>query len=103
MIKFFNRYFPIIMLMFILSTTYLYKTKVNNFINNSVEHTIVISSDLSEQNKTEIKRKLKNMTHQDVIMNEKDDCIYVKIKCPPEDFSFFSKLICDRNWFNKKD
>ena len=91
------------MLTFILSTIYLYKIKVNNFINNSIEHIVVMSSDLSEENKMEIKRKLKNITHQYVVMNEKDDCIYVKIKCPPEDLSFFSKLICDRNWLNKKD
>lgn len=90
------------MLALTLSTFYLYKYRVNNFINNSVEHTIVISSDISEENKIKIKNKLKDLTYQDVIINEKDDCIYVKIKCPPERLSFFSKLICNK-FFNNED
>ena len=89
------------MLAFILSTTYLYKVKISRFISNSVEHTFVVSSeDLTEKNKLKIEKKLKDLTYQEVVIEQVDDVVYVKIKCPPDKFSFFSKLISDRKWSN---
>jgi hypothetical protein len=95
MIKFLNKYFAVVMMIFALSSAYLYKLQIKNFVNNSVEHTFVISSNITQENKEKLKNKIENLTFQDVVIEEKEDTILVRIKCPPDKFSFFSKLICE--------
>lgn len=101
MIKFLNKYFVVIMMFFIISTTYFYKNRINNFIKNSEEYTLVISSHMSEERKNDIEKKLKKLTFQDVFVEENENVVIVKIKCPPDKFNLFSKLICE--WANRRD
>jgi hypothetical protein len=72
---------------------------VSDFVNNSIEHTFILEQELSDKNKQNIEKKLKNLTYnQDVLIEEKEDAIYVKIKFPPDRLSFFSKLFCEKKW-----
>lgn len=91
-IRFLNRIFPILMILIISSTFFIYKTKKNAFISNSVDHTIIIDHRVTE----DIKSKLEELTFQDVEIQETDGVTYIKVRCPPDRFKFFSKWISDK-------
>ena len=38
---------------------------------------------------------MKNLTFQDVLIEQKENTVFVKMKFPPDKFSFFSKIICE--------
>lgn len=96
MIKIFNRYFYLLMIFFILSTFMVYKYKIYNFITNSKECVVVLDKNINEEEKRDLINNLKNLTFQDVNIEEKNNIIYVNIKCPPEKFGFFSKWILEK-------
>lgn len=93
MTKLLSKYFPLLMIFMISCTFFIYKYKVYNFINNSSNHVLVLGNDIEDYEKQQLIKKLKNLTFQEVNIEEKNDQIYVTIKCPPEKFSFFSKWI----------
>ncbi len=93
--KFLNKYFSTIMLLVIFSTLFVYKSKQLEFIAKSTEHTVTLEG-VNQEQKESLKVKLKNMTFQDVEIEEKEGITYIKMKCPPDRFGFFSKWILDK-------
>jgi len=93
MIKTFSKYFSLLMIFMITCTFFVYKYKVYNFINSSSSHILVLDKNIENYEKQQLIKKLENLTFQNVNIEEKNDQIYVTIKCPPDKFSFFSKWI----------
>ena len=87
------------MIFLTLASFYKYQNKVNDFINNSDNHIIVIDKN-EGLNKDIIKSKLENLTHQNVEIDEINDKIYVNIKCPPEKKNYFTKWLLDKKWLD---
>lgn len=81
------------MIFMITCTFFVYKYKVYNFITNSSSHILVLDKNIKNYEKQQLIKKLENLTFQNVNIEEKNDQIYVTIKCPPDKFSFFSKWI----------
>lgn len=82
----------------ITSTLIIYKDKkenMNKFIQSSENHVIVLEK-IDERDKDSLMKNLRILTFQDVNIEEKNDEIYVTIKCPPDKLNFFSKWIRDK-------
>lgn len=95
--KILNKYFSILMLAIILTTLFVYDSKqkkIFNFIQQSTDHVVVLEK-IDEVERDNLIKKLKKLTFQDVDIEEKNNAIYVKIKCPPDKAGFFSKWILD--------
>jgi hypothetical protein len=84
------------MIFFIVCTFSVYQYRIYSFVNRSAECVIVLDEKIDNNQKQQLIKKLKNITFQDVNIEERNDVIYVKIKCPPEKFSFFSKWILEK-------
>jgi hypothetical protein len=84
------------MLLMISGTFYSYSLKKSDYINNSISYTIALDKIENEQERRQLKIKLRNITFQDVNIVEKDGATYVTVKCPPEKFESFSKWIFEK-------
>ena len=84
------------MMLMICCTFFIYQYKVYTFINSSSDCFVVLSDSMEESEKQQLIKKLKNLTFQDVNIEEKENSIYVKFKCPPDKFNFFSKWILEK-------
>lgn len=92
MIKLLNKYFALLMFCIIFLTFFIFnnnQSKIQDFKNNSLEHVITVDRHIND----DIKNKLMNLTYQDVQIIKENDKIYVKIKCPPDRYNFFSKWL----------
>lgn len=95
-IKFLDKVFPFVMVCAICTTVYIYKARQYDFIDNSVNCLVVLDQNMDEKEKILLKQTLRNLTFQDVIIEEKNNSIYISIKCPPERQSIFKKFILDK-------
>lgn len=99
--KSFNKFFPIVMLLMISATFYSYKLRKSEFIQNSISYTITLDK-IEDEERKELKIKLRNITFQDVNIVEKDGATYVTVRCPPDKFESFSKWIFEKYKRGKK-
>jgi hypothetical protein len=100
-IKCIDKFFPLIMICVICSTIAVYNFKKNQFISSSVNYTIALDDSIDEEKKKLLEIELKNLTFQDVEIEEKENITYIKVKCPPNRFPFFSKFVLNKGYENQ--
>jgi hypothetical protein len=78
----------------ICSTLFVYNSKKSNFIKNSQDCVIVLNN-FDQEKKDSVIEKLRNLTFQNVLIEQKEGVTYVRIKCPPERAVFFRRLLSE--------